>query len=86
MVNMPRPHRRLQALRRLLHLQQLKHVATLAPQPPVRNSALAGLQAGAAIAIALPLVWLSPWSHLIGFAALGAHPVRSGPSGIESVG
>ena len=38
----------------------------------MRNSALAGLQAAIAAAIALPLVHLSPWSHLIGFAALGA--------------
>jgi len=44
----------------------------LARQPSLRNSALAGVQAGTAVAIALPLVWLSPWSHLIGFASLGA--------------
>lgn len=44
----------------------------LAKQPSIRNSALAGLQAAVTAAIALPVVWLSPWPHLIGFAALGA--------------
>ena len=45
---------------------------TLAHQPGLRNSVLAGVQAGVATAIALPLVLLSPWSHLVGFASLGA--------------
>lgn len=36
-----------------------------------RPSALAGLQAALVAAIALPLAQVSPWSHLIGFAALG---------------
>lgn len=44
---------------------------TLARQPYWRNASLAGLQSAAAAAIALPLVYLSPWSHLIGYAALG---------------
>src|SRR5699024_7335375 len=44
----------------------------LTRQPSVRNAALAGLQAALTIAIALPLIYLTPWSHLIGFAALGA--------------
>lgn len=35
------------------------------PRPARGNAPLAA-------AIALPLIWLSPWSHLIGFAALGA--------------
>ena len=45
---------------------------TFAHQPGLRNSVLAGVQAGIATAIALPLVLLSPWSHLVGFASLGA--------------
>lgn len=52
----------------MLHRDQFKACLALSSQPSLRNSALAGVQA----AIALPLIWLSPWSHLIGFAALGA--------------
>lgn len=44
----------------------------MSKQLSLRNAALAGLQAAIAAAIALPLVYLSPWSGLIGFAALGA--------------
>src|SRR5690606_1894138 len=44
----------------------------LAKQPSLRNSMLAGLQAAIVVAIALPLIHISPWSHQIGFAALGA--------------
>ncbi|MFC3088297.1 hypothetical protein [Tabrizicola soli] len=54
------------------HRDQFKACLALSSQPSLRNSALAGVQAGLAAAIALPLIWLSPWSHLIGFAALGA--------------
>lgn len=50
----------------------MRESLALARQPSLRNSALAGLQAALAVAIALPLFELSPWSHLIGFAALGA--------------
>ena len=67
----PRPSRRA-ALRHLLHPDQLRDSAALSAQPSLRNSALAGIQAAITAAIALPLVLLSPWSHLIGFAALGA--------------
>lgn len=56
----------------MLHRDQFKACLALSSQPSLRNSALAGGQAGLAAAIALPLIWLSPWSHLIGFAALGA--------------
>ncbi|WP_233713983.1 molybdopterin dinucleotide binding domain-containing protein [Aquamicrobium zhengzhouense] len=42
----------------------------LARQPSLRNSVLAGLQSALAAAIVLPLIHLSPWSHLIGLAAL----------------
>ncbi len=63
---------RIEAARHLLHAQQLRDSLALARQPFLRNAALAGLQAAAALAIALPLAHLSPWSHLIGFASLGA--------------
>lgn len=60
------------AARHLLHPDQLRDSAALARQPSLRNSALAGMQAAITSAIALPLFHLSPWSHLIGFASLGA--------------
>ncbi len=55
-----------------MHPRVMQDSLTLAGQPHLRPSALAGLQAALAGAIALPLVHLSPWSHLIGYAALGA--------------
>lgn len=64
--------RRRDAARHLLHRDQLRDSAALAHQPSLRNSALAGLQSGITAAIALPLFYVSPWSHLVGFAALGA--------------
>lgn len=63
--------RRRDAARQLLHPRQIRASMALAPQPFVWNAGLAGLQAAVAGAIALPLVQLSPWPHLIGFAALG---------------
>ncbi|EXL01975.1 FUSC family protein [Brucella anthropi] len=56
----------------LLKPQQFRESIALAGQPSLRNSSLAGLQAAATVAIALPLVSLSSWSHLIGFASLGS--------------
>ncbi|PWL17256.1 FUSC family protein [Falsochrobactrum shanghaiense] len=64
--------RRRDALRHLLHPYQLKGSMELTAQPSMRNAVLAGLQAAITVAIALPLFYLSPWSHLIGFASLGA--------------
>lgn len=66
------PTRRRDAARHLLHPHQLKDSMALSPQPSLHNATLAGLQAAITAAIALPLVYLSPWSHLIGFASLGA--------------
>lgn len=66
------PARRRDAARLLLHPHQLKDSLSLSPQPSLRNATLAGLQAGITAAIALSLFQLSPWSHLIGYAALGA--------------
>ena len=66
------PARRIDAARDLFHPDTLRPSMALARQPTVRISALAGLQAALTIAIAVPLVHLSPWPHLIGYAALGA--------------
>lgn len=63
--------RRIDATRQLLDPAHVRDSLVLAPQASLRNSALAGLQAAVAGAIALPLVHLSPWPHLIGFVALG---------------
>ncbi|UFS67536.1 FUSC family protein [Paracoccus denitrificans] len=64
--------RRRDALRHLLHPRQLTDSMALSKQPSLRNSVLAGAQAAITAAIVLPLVHLSPWPHLIGFASLGA--------------
>lgn len=66
------PACRLDAVRHLLKPHQFRESLTLASQPSLRNAALAGLQSALTAAIALPLVYLSPWPHLVGFAALGA--------------
>lgn len=63
--------RRRDIARHLLKPAQVRESLTLAPQPFLRNSALAGIQAALTGIIALPLVYLSPWSHLIGYASLG---------------
>ncbi len=64
--------RRLDALWLLLRFAQLKESFTLSVQPSLRLHFLAGLQAAATALISLPLFQLSPWAHLLGFAALGA--------------
>lgn len=63
--------RRRDAARHLLRPARVRESLALAPQPFMRNSALAGMQAALTGVIALPLVYLSPWSHLIGYASLG---------------
>jgi len=65
-------HSRRQAARHLMNLRQVQDSMTVAEQPSIRNSLLAGLQGGITAAIALPLVLLSAWPHLVGFASLGA--------------
>lgn len=62
---------RLYATRHLLHRDQIRETVRLAPQPGLRNSALAGCQAALTAMVALPLIHLSPFSHLIGYASLG---------------
>lgn len=64
--------RRIDAARHLLKPHQIRESLTLAAQPSLRNSTVAGLQSALTAAIALPAVYLSPWPHLIGFASLGA--------------
>ena len=64
--------RRIDAARRLLHPDVFRSSMALSPQPTLGISALAGLQAAATMAIALPLIHLSPWAHLIGYGGLGA--------------
>ncbi len=64
--------RRREAARLLLHPGQLRDSLSLAPQASLRNATLAGFQAALTALIALPIVVLSPWAHLIGFASLGA--------------
>ncbi|HEY9550270.1 MAG TPA: hypothetical protein VIR45_12285, partial [Kiloniellaceae bacterium] len=65
------PVGRVGTTRRLLTPFQLRESLALAPQPSIRFALLAGLQAALAALIALPLVHVSPWPHLIGFASLG---------------
>ena len=71
MSTFPRPPSHLTTLRHLFARDQWKATLQIAPQPSLRNSVLVGVQAAIAMAIVLPGVYLSPWSHLIGFAALG---------------
>jgi len=65
--------RRRDAARHLLHPHQIRDSLAVNPKGYNRNSGLAGLQAALTVLIALPLVYyVSPWPHLVGFAALGA--------------
>ncbi|RAI00492.1 FUSC family protein [Acuticoccus sediminis] len=66
------PARRLDAARHLLQPRHLRGSFALQRQPSMRNAMLAGAQAAVTVAIALPLAYLSPWPHLIGYASLGA--------------
>lgn len=63
---------RFDTVRRLLDRQRLGESLELGAQPSLRNASLAGLQAAIAVAVCVPLLALSPWFHLVGFAALGA--------------
>lgn len=64
--------RRAAAVRHLLSPHQLRESLALAPQPRLRVSLVAGLQAALTTLVALPLVALSSWPHVIGFASLGS--------------
>lgn len=58
--------------RRLLARSQLRQSLVVAAPPSVRIAAIAGLQAGLALLVALLTTYLSPWPHLVGYPALGA--------------
>lgn len=83
----PHATRRMDAARHLLMPHQVRESLALAPQPWLRNGVLAGLQAALAAAIVLPLTLVSPWPHLVGFAALGTLAAlfgRFAPQGARS--
>lgn len=68
----PRPRRR-DAAKHLLHPHQFRDSVAFNRKGYTRNSAVAGAVAALTVLIALPLVYyVSPWPHLVGFAALGA--------------
>jgi len=62
----------LASLLRLLSPARLRESCAIAPAPSLRNAAVVGLQAGLAVLIAAAATHLSPWAHLVGYAALGA--------------
>lgn len=62
----------LPTLRRMLAAARVRESFSIAASPPLHNSALAGLQASAAVLLAVGLVHLSPWAALQGYPALGA--------------
>ncbi|GAA4221025.1 hypothetical protein GGQ68_000324 [Sagittula marina] len=65
------PMGRLEAFRHLMAPDHLRSGFTVAKPAFLRNSLLAGFQAGATSAIALPLILMSPAAHMVGYAALG---------------
>lgn len=69
---------RIDVARHLIHPRNLRDSLALSRQPYLRSSLVAGFQAGLTVAIALPVVALSPRADLIGFAALGALPALFG--------
>lgn len=56
----------------LLTWRQLREVMALTPQPSFRIALIAGAQAALSVLAATLLIGATPWSHLIGFPALGA--------------
>ena len=65
------PISRLEAFRHLFEPGHLREGFALGKPTFLRNSLLAGFQAGATSAIALPLFLMSPAAHMVGYAALG---------------
>lgn len=61
-----------EAVRHLLSPARVRESFSVAPRPPLRNAAVAGMQVSLAVLIAVALTHLSPWAHLEGFPALGA--------------
>ena len=78
MTSTTRDPRRIEAARHAFTVRHLRRACSVAPQPYLRSSILAGVRAGLTVAIALPLVALSPHPELIGYAALGALPALFG--------
>jgi len=64
--------RRRHLLLPLLDYQHLRDSMLVTRPAILRNSTLAGLQSALVVVVALPLVQISVWSHLIGYAGLGA--------------
>lgn len=62
----------LASLPRLLAPARLREACAITPLPSLRNAAVVGLQTGLAVLIAAGATHLSPWAHLVGYAALGA--------------
>lgn len=58
--------------RHLLRPTQFHESLLLAPAPSIQNAAIAGSQAALAVLLAVTTIYFSPWSHLLGFPALGA--------------
>ncbi|MDN5844476.1 MAG: FUSC family protein [Alcaligenaceae bacterium] len=58
--------------RHLLNSKQFRQSLIVAAPPSLRIACIAGLQAGLALLFAVLTIHLSPWSHLVGFPALGA--------------
>lgn len=56
----------------LLGRQHLRDSMQVTRPAILRNSTLAGIQSALVVLVALPLVQFSAWSHLIGYAGLGA--------------
>ncbi len=56
----------------LLERAQWRDSVALTSQPSLRIATVAGMQAALSVLLAVLLVHVSPWPHLVGFAALGA--------------
>lgn len=70
--NVPALPRRVDAARHLINVHQARESLKLTRPVGLQASALAGAQTALTAALTLPLIYLSPFSHLIGFALLGA--------------
>ena len=70
----PRHVGRGESIRLLLAPARVRESLSVAPSPPLRNAAVAGMQVSMSVLIAVALAHFSPWAHLEGFPALGAEP------------
>lgn len=61
-----------ESIRLLLAPARIRESLSVAPRPPLRNAAVAGMQVSISVLIAVALAHFSPWGHLEGFPALGA--------------